>query len=118
MDERRTARVSEAIREELMELVGYELTDPRLTGITVARVECSPDLKHATALVAVPGGDVEQNKALKALDAAGGFLRHQLAARLDLRQTPELHFSIQRHPEAPDRVEILLRRAKKSRPSG
>src|SRR5215470_15282994 len=41
MDERRTARVAEAVREELAELIGFELNDPRLTGVDVTQVSKS-----------------------------------------------------------------------------
>lgn len=115
MDSRRAARVAEAIRDELSELIGFELADPRLKGAAVSRVEVSPDLRHASVLMVVPGSEAEQKQALKSLDHAAAHLRHQLAARLDLRRTPELAFGIERWEHAPERVEVLLGRAKKTR---
>jgi ribosome-binding factor A len=118
MDVRRAARVAEAIRDELTELIGFELTDPRLKGVSVSRVEVSSDMRHASVMMVVPGTEAEQKVALKALDHAAVHLRHQLAARLDLRRTPELGFAIERWEEAPERVQILLQRAKKTRGRG
>jgi ribosome-binding factor A len=111
MDPHRNLRVSDAVREELTELVEYELDDPRLADVRVTHVEVSPDMRHAA--VKIEG----ENKALAALEHAQPYLRHELATRLNLRRVPELHFSLDAHPDADTRVEILLRRAKKaSRP--
>ena len=94
MDERRTIRVSEAVREELAEIIGFELDDPRLLGVDVTEVHVSPDARYAHVTVVV---------------------RHELAARLSLRRVPELHFEPDKNPDADTRIEFLLKRAKKSR---
>lgn len=118
MDERRTARVSEAIREELLELIGFEMDDPRLRSIEISAVDVSQDARHAYVRVVVKGDAKEQKQGLVALENAAGFLRHQLAARLDLRHMPELHFEADKFPDADQRIEILLKRAEKSRAKG
>jgi len=104
MDQHRSQRVSEAVREELSEIIGFELSDPRLTAVDVTDVK-----------VSVAGGEQEQNAAMAALEHAGHFLRHELAGRLNLRRIPELHFERENWPDASARVEILLKRAKKKR---
>ncbi|HTQ52900.1 MAG TPA: 30S ribosome-binding factor RbfA [Bryobacteraceae bacterium] len=115
MDQHRSQRVSEAVREELSEIIGFELSDPRLTAVDVTDVTVSPDSRHATVKVSVAGGEQEQNAAMAALEHAGHFLRHELAGRLNLRRIPELHFERENWPDASARVEILLKRAKKKR---
>jgi ribosome-binding factor A len=61
-------------------------------------------------------GDLrEQNQALAALEHAGGYLRRELASRLQLRRIPELHFDRDKNPDVESRVDFLLRRAKKLR---
>lgn len=115
MDERRTLRVSEAVREELAEIIGFELEDPRLLAVDVTEVHVSPDSRHAHVKVALRGDEHEQNQALAALGHARGYLRYKLAARLSLRRVPELHFERDRNPDADSRIEFLLKRAKKSR---
>jgi ribosome-binding factor A len=115
MDAHRTGRVSEAVRVELSEIIGFELSDPRLSDVVVTEVHVSPDMRHAHVKVGVEASNPQPKKALKALDHASAHLRHELAARLGLRRTPELHFSLDDHPEAPARIEILLKRAKKIR---
>jgi ribosome-binding factor A len=115
VDERRSLRVSEAVKEELAELVGFELDDPRLAMVQVTDAIVSPDLRHAHVRISVSGDEVIQKKALLALDHARNYLRHELAARLNLRRVPELHFAAAAGVEADARVEVLLRRARKSR---
>ena len=115
MDERRTARVSEAIREELAEIIGFELDDPRLVGVDVTDVHVSPDARHATIKVSVRGEERAQNQAITALEHASGYLRREIAGRLQLRHVPELHFERDKNPDADSRIDFLLRRAKKSR---
>ena len=114
MDEHRSQRISEAVREELSELIGFEMDDPRVRSVTVTSAEVSSDKRHAHVRVAV--GDVGgEDEALAALEHAKHFLRHELAARLNLRRVPDLHFSADSHPDAESRIDFLLRRARKSR---
>jgi ribosome-binding factor A len=115
MQQHRSRRVSVAVREELSEIIGFELSDPRLGSVDVTDVTVSPDSRHAMVKVSLSGGEHEQNQAMAALDHARNYLRHELASRLNLRKIPELHFEPDHHPDAATRVEILLRRAKKKR---
>ena len=116
MDKHRTLRVSDAVRGELSELIGYELDDPRLIDVTVTHVEVSPDMRHAHVKIGTGPDDGKASAgkaAMAGLEHAQNYLRHELATRLNLRRVPELHFSLDAHPEADNRVEILLRRAKR-----
>ncbi len=115
MDERRTLRISEAIREELAEIIGFETSDPRLLSVEVTDVHVSPDGRHANVMVALRGTDKEARGSLAALEHAQGFLRHELATRLSLRHVPELRFQQDKNPDVESRIDFLLRRAKKSR---
>ena len=113
MEDHRARRVSEAVKEELAEIIGFEMEDPRLESVSVTTATVSPDMRHAMVKVATDPG--EEKKALAALEHAKNFLRHELAARLNLRRIPELHFSPDSHPDADSRVEFLIRRAKRNR---
>jgi ribosome-binding factor A len=115
MDERRTLRVSEAVKEELIELIGFEMEDPRLASVEVSDVFVSQDGGHANIRVAVRGEEHEQNQAMAALEHANAFLRRELASRLMLRHVPELHFERDRNPDVDSRIDFLLRRARKTR---
>ena len=115
MDERRTRRVSEAVREELIELIGFEMADPRLLPVEVNLVNVSPDGRHAHVLIGIRGDERVQREAFAALEHAQNYLRHQLARRLSLRRVPELHFEADLGSESEDRIERLLARARKTR---
>ena len=111
----RTERISEALREELTELIGYELSDPRVQAATVTTLEVSPDKRHALVRIRVDeGGDVEQ--ALAALEHASPYLRREVARRLELFRVPELHFEADIATELGPRMDHLLKRIKKGRP--
>jgi ribosome-binding factor A len=115
MDERRTLRVSEAVREELSEIIGFETADPRLLAVDVIEAQVSPDGRHATVKVAISGTEREQKQSMAALEHARHYLRHELATRLSLRHVPELHFDQDHNPDVESRINFLLKRAKKSR---
>ena len=111
----RTERISEALRDELTELIGYELSDPRVASATVTGLEVSPDKRHALVRVRVDeGADAEQ--AIAALEHAAPFLRREVARRLELFRVPELHFEADIATELGGRMEHLLKRIKKGRP--
>jgi ribosome-binding factor A len=115
MDERRALRISEAVREELSEIIGFEMDDPRVLDVEVTEVTVSPDSRHATVKIACRSDERAQNQALAALEHAAGYLRRELASRLQLRHVPELHFDRDKNPDVESRVDFLLRRARKSR---
>jgi ribosome-binding factor A len=115
MDEHRMLRVAEAVREELSEIIGFELDDPRLDQVDVTDVWVSPGSRHARVKVGLGGDERRQQQAMAALGHARNYLREELARRLNLRKAPELHFEPDRWTDAPGRVEVLLKRAKKKR---
>jgi ribosome-binding factor A len=115
MDERRVLRVSEAVREELAEIIGFEMDDPRIADVDVTEVHLSPDGRYAGIKIAARGDERRQRDAIAALDHAKHFLRHELGVRLNLRHVPDLHFEQDRNPDVESRIDFLLKRAKKSR---
>jgi ribosome-binding factor A len=115
MDELRTRRVAESLREELSELIRGELSDPRVEGVDVTEVVVSSDLRRADVLVSLPEGDEPAQEALAGLDRARHYLRRQLAQRLDLFRTPELHFVAAAELGGGAPLKRLLRRARRGR---
>jgi ribosome-binding factor A len=89
---RRADRLAETLREEIAEVVGFELDDPRIEMVTVTDVNVSDDLRDAKVYVLVDGGEEEINKALKALQHAAPFVRQQVAMNLSMRFAPHIHF--------------------------
>jgi ribosome-binding factor A len=114
MDTHRAQRLSEAIREELSEIIGYETDDPRLLSVTVTEVHLSPDARKAHVAVNV-GSAPSPDDAMAALEAARHFLRRELTARIDIYRIPELYFELDTDV-APTKIDFLLRRIRKGRP--
>jgi ribosome-binding factor A len=115
MTDHRTERISEALREELSEMIGYELSDPRIGSATVTDVQVTPDKRHAIVRVGVAAGSDAQ-QTLAALEHARTFLRRELAVRLELFRVPELHFETDLATDLGPRMDQLLKRVKKGRP--
>lgn len=105
---RRPARLAEALKEEISEVVGFELTDPRLEMITVTDVVVADDMRDAKVYVVVTGDEDEIEKALKTLRNAATFVRQQVALNLDLRYAPHVHFVRDTAEENAARVSEIL----------
>ena len=114
----RHERVGEEIAHEINAMLAGELKDPRLEGSVVAsEVRVQPDMKHARVFISVKGTSEEQTDAIKALEHAAGFIRHELVERLQLRRLPELHFVLDLSEERVERIEQLLREVKQNEPA-
>lgn len=96
------------IREEVSQIVGYELDDPRVDRVTVTDVRVSENLRDASVYVTAEGTEAERADAMRALQKAAPYVRRQLGTALNLRYTPELHFVRDTVEEAATRVEELL----------
>ncbi|MGI8959302.1 MAG: 30S ribosome-binding factor RbfA [Bryobacteraceae bacterium] len=116
MDSHRTERVSEALREELAEMIAYELSDPRIGDVAVTEVLVSQDRKHAQVRLHLSDEDSKKQESVQALEGARHFLRRQLAQRLNLFRVPELHFEADVLSGAGDKMEHLLKRIRRGRP--
>jgi ribosome-binding factor A len=114
----RHERVGEEIAHEINAMLAGELKDPRLEGmIVVSEVRVQPDMRHARVYISARGTAKEQEDAIKALDHASGFIRSQLIERLQLRRTPELHFTLDHSQEQAERIDQLLKQMHKDKPS-
>jgi ribosome-binding factor A len=104
----RSERTADTLKEEIAQIVGYELEDPRLTSVTVTDVRLSADKRAARVYVTVAGDEAEHKSALEALKHAAPYVRKQLGLALNLPRTPEIHFVRDRVEEEGERVDQLL----------
>ncbi|MDD4876338.1 MAG: 30S ribosome-binding factor RbfA [Dehalococcoidales bacterium] len=89
----RIERVNSLIRQEISELLQRQVKDPRLGNfIVVTAVFTSADFRHAKVFVSRIGTEEEKQEMLRALAAAAGFFRNELAKRLKFKRIPELSF--------------------------
>jgi ribosome-binding factor A len=108
----RAEKLAQTLREEITEIVGYELEDPRIQSATVTDVRVAPDLRDASVYVLVEGTDQEIRAAMKALHHAEKFVRSQVALNLNLRHAPQVHFVRDTVEEKAARVDVLLEELK------
>lgn len=114
MDELRTRRVADAMREELSELIRFESSDPRLADVDVSEVIVATDLRRADVLVSLPPDPAARAAALEGLESARGYLKRQLAQRIELFRMPELRF-VANSVTTGAPIGRLLRRARRGR---
>jgi len=86
-------RINEEVYRELANIVRGEIKDPRISPLTsVVAVEVAPDLKTCKAYISVLGDDEARKSTYQGLKSAEGFIRSQLAKRINLRNTPAITF--------------------------
>jgi ribosome-binding factor A len=108
MPSRRQRQVSELIHRELSILLMREVRDPRLANLTITGVDVTPDLMLSKIYFTVLGEEDAEQEAIVGLERAKGFLRTQLAGRVQLRYMPELVFELDKSIEYGNRIDDLL----------
>ncbi|MBI5378921.1 MAG: 30S ribosome-binding factor RbfA, partial [Nitrospirae bacterium] len=91
---KRTDRVADLLREEIVEILARKINDPRIGFVTVTAVEVTADLQVAKVFVSVLEGSADPEKTLQGLRHAAGYIRREVGRRLQLRRTPELVFKL------------------------
>jgi len=105
---RRTDRVGDLLRREIVQIVRREMADPRVRLATVTAVEVTADLSHARVRVSTVGDEESRVACVQALQHAASFIRRQLAHSLDLRTVPKLDFVLDRGAEHSLRISQIL----------
>ncbi len=104
----RTERIAERIREELSEMFLQEVSDPRLYGISVTDVSLDRELAFANVYISALEGSSRWDEIKEGLERASGYLRHELAQRIELRVFPRLRFHWDPTFERAERIEQLF----------
>ncbi len=91
----KNTRINGEVQKELAEIIRGEIKDPRISPLTsVISVEVAPDLKTCKAWISVYGDDRVAEDTLAGLKSAEGYIRRELARRINLRNTPEIRFIV------------------------
>lgn len=105
----RLMRINEELQRELSEIIRTELKDPRLgTLTTVLAVETTQDLKYAKVFISVFGDQEQKNATMEGIKNASGFIRKELAHRVNLRNTPEFSFHLDESVEYAMKISKLI----------
>jgi ribosome-binding factor A len=104
----RAERLAESLKEVVAEIVGFELSDPRIQNATVTDVRVAENLRNANVYVLVEGNEEGIKEALLALGRATTFIRQQVALEMNLRYAPQLHFARDTVEENATRIGEIL----------
>ena len=109
----RPERVGAEIQAAVGELLSRgELRDPRIGYITITGVKMNPDLRVARVYWSSLGTEEERKETQSGLDAAKGFVRREVTARVKLRVSPEVFFVFDTSVGEGDKIDRLLREVK------
>ncbi|BBZ17278.1 30S ribosome-binding factor RbfA [Mycolicibacterium gadium] len=115
-DPARARRLAKRISEIVATAIEYEIKDPRLAGVTITDAKVTNDLHDATLYYTVLGSSLDEEpdyaSAEAGLSKATGVLRSRVGAALGVRFTPTLAFARDTVPDAANRMEELLARAR------
>lgn len=95
MASQRLTRINEEMRKEISEIIRTEIKDPAVQDamISVISVDTTNDLKTAKVYISVLQ-DNKKQEVLAGLKKAQGYIRREVAHRINLRNTPELLFKL------------------------
>lgn len=95
MANQRLTRINEEMRKEISEIIRTEIKDPAVQDvmISVVGVDTTNDLKTAKVYISILQ-DQKKQEALAGLQKAQGYIRREIAHRINLRNTPELIFKL------------------------
>lgn len=109
----RIDRIEKMIEKELAYILRDEAKNELLKYVSITKVVVTNDLSLATVWYTVLGNDNEKEATSKQLVNASGFLRSELAHRIDLRKTPVLRFKYDESLEYGNRITSILDSLKK-----
>ena len=105
----RLGRIDEEYRKEISQIIGYELKNPNITGmISVTKVKVTNDLKFAKVYVSIINSKNIKDT-LAGLKKSSGYIRSELAKRINLRNTPELIFELDDSIEYGAKIDSILK---------
>ena len=113
----KNTRINGEVQKELSNIIRNEIKDPRIGMMTsVTAAEVAPDLKTCKVYISVFGDDEAKKETIRGLKSAEGFIRTQLAKKINLRNTPEIFFVLDQSIEYGVRMSKLIDEVTKDLP--
>ena len=109
----RVERVEKIIERSLADIIFTEVHNELIKYVSITKVSLNKDMSVAIVWYTVFGSDSQKEASMKALEEAKGFLRTELAHRLDLRKMPELTFKYDSSFAYGEHIEEILKNIKK-----
>ena len=105
----RFGRIDEEFKKEISQIINYELKNPNVTGmISVTKVKVTTDLSYARVYVSVLNSK-DLKETLAGLKKSSGYIRSELAKRINLRNTPEIIFELDDSIEYGAKIDGILK---------
>ena len=105
----RLGRIDEELKKEISNIINYDLNNPKVTGmISVTRAKITPDLKYAQIYVSILNSK-NVKETLANLKKSSGYIRTEIAKRINLRITPELIFILDDSMEYGAKIDQILK---------
>ena len=102
-------RIATIIRKNIAEIIQFEVKDPHLGFVSIPEVKVSKDFSYATVYVSfIKDEDIEPS--LEVLNKAKGFIRSDLASKMDTRRVPEIRFVLDEGYKREERISELLKK--------
>ena len=102
-------RIASIIRKNIAEIIQFEVKDPHLGFVSIPEVRVSKDFSYATVYVSfIKDEDIAPS--LEVLNKAKGFIRSELASKLDTRRVPEIRFVLDEGYKVEERITELLKK--------
>ncbi len=105
----RMNRVDEQVKKEISNIINNDIKNQNITGlISVTKVKVTPDLKMARVYISIFNSKSIKNT-MEGLKNASGYIRTELAKRINLRYTPEIIFEIDDSISYGDKIDKILK---------
>lgn len=105
----KNTRINGEVQKALSEIIRSELKDPRIHPMTsVVLAQVTPDLKYCRAYISVLADEEKAADTIRGLKSAEGYIRTQLAKKVNLRNTPEISFVLDQSIEYGVRMSRLI----------
>lgn len=107
-DNTRLNRINEELKKEISHVITFELKNTNITGlISVTKVKITPDLRFARVYVSLLNSK-SKTKTMAGLQNAVGYIRGQIAKKINLRVTPDLQFELDESMEYGEKMDKII----------
>ena len=109
MLKQRLERINAELRQEISNIINYVIKDPRVQGmVSVIKVETDNDLYKSNVYISVLADEDQKAQTFKALKSCEGFVRKEVASRVQLINTTLINFIMDKSTEYTKHIEDLL----------
>lgn len=105
----RGERIASVIRKNVAEIIQFQIKDPNLGFVSIPEVKVSSDFSYVKVYVSFIKEE-EAKPSLEVLNRAKGYIRSELAKKMDTRRVPEISFCLDEGYKVEQRIDELLKK--------